>query len=808
MRTLKLNLISIVLLMILSLESGCSAGSSLTLKPGDYDNYTLLPNGWKLTPAGSQVQVDELPLNMVVTKDEKYAILSNSGYDQHSLSVVDISAEKEVQRTVVDKTWRGLAFNADESKLFVSGGYNNLIYIYNFNGGTLTLEDSLIIGKRYPEEKVSISGLDYLPSKNLLLAGAKDGDSLFVCDMSAKKILKMINLGSRCYDVKINHTGTTAYASLWEDSAIAEINLTDFEIVNKIKTGSHPTEILITKNDKKLFTPNANDNSVSVIDLEKKEETEKLISSLNPGAPRGSTPNSVALNKGETRLYIANADNNYLAVFDVSESGSSKSMGFIPTGWYPTVVRCLSTGSLLAANGKGLSSAANPEFKDSDSGYIGGLFNGTLSIISNPGEEELEEYSKQVYENTPGYLGGSKSSNLQDVIPAEHNGRRSEKIKHVFYIIKENRSFDQVYGDLPEGNCDTSLCLFGRIVTPNQHRLAQEFTIFDNFYVNAEVSADGHNWSDAAYATDYVEKSWPTNYGGRGGDYDFEAATGISRPASGYIWNAVLEKGLIPRVYGEYTAKPDTSKEYYTAEDERISGHVCHDFPGWNLSISDLTRYKAWEKDFTQFEKDGNLPDLNLIYLPNDHTMGTHKGSLSPKAYVAQNDYALGLLVDKISHSRYWKESIIFVLEDDAQAGPDHVDAHRSGVLVVSPYVKRHSIDHTMYSTSSVLKTIELVLGLKPMTQFDLAAAPMLEVITDEPEFAPFNHTEPTYNIYERNPDNAYGAVRSGQFDFTKPDAIPDREMSLILWKSIKGGTSLYPAPVRNAFVKINSEED
>ena len=592
MATFRQNLITAAMFMLVII-SGCSGGSDVTLNPGKYNNYTLLPNGWKLTPAGDQIPIDELPLNMILTKDEKYAVLSNSGFTDHSLSVIDINAKKEIQRVLVNNTWRGLAFSPDETKLFVSGGNNNLVYIYNFSNGSLSLTDSLVIGKPYPDEKFSISGLDYLPSKNILLAAAQNSDSLFVCDLSSKKIIKALNLGSPCYDVKINHKNTAAYASLWGDSSVAEIDLNSFSIVNKIRTGDHPTEILITRDDKKLFTPNANNNSVSVIDLVKKEETEKLVSSLLPSAPPGSTPNSVALNKDESVLYIANADNNYLAVFNVSEPGHSKSMGFIPTGWYPTVVRCLSSGTLLAANGKGLISAANPDFKKGDNQYIGGLFKGTLSVISKPGEEKLAEYTKQVYRNTPYYSAVQYPADAHNVIPSSHNGNRSEKIRHVFYIIKENRSFDQVYGDLPEGNCDSSICIFGKEITPNQHKLAQEFAVFDNFYVNAEVSADGHNWSDAAYATDYVEKNWPTLYGGRGGDYNYEPDSKISRPVSGYIWNAAVNKGLHLRVYGEAAIKPDTGKEYYIAKDDRINDYLCHEYPGWDLSISDLTRYKA-----------------------------------------------------------------------------------------------------------------------------------------------------------------------------------------------------------------------
>jgi hypothetical protein len=375
-------------------------------------------------------------------------------------------------------------------------------------------------------------------------------------------------------------------------------------------------------------------------------------------------------------------------------------------------------------------------------------------------------------------------------------------------VIKENRTYDQVYGDIKEGNGDTSLCLFGKDITPNQHKLAEDFTLFDNFYVDAEVSADGHNWLDAAYATDFVEKNWPTEYGGRGGTYDYEPNIKISRPSSGYIWNNALSKGLSVRDYGEFVSQPDENKEYYVAEDEAMSKYACDYYPGWNLSISDVKRYEAWEKDFEGFEKSGNLPDLNIVYLPNDHTRGTEKNELTPKAYVAQNDYALGKLVDKISHSRFWKESIIFVLEDDAQNGPDHVDAHRSGVLVISPYIKRHYVDHTLYSTSSVLKTIELILGLKPMTQFDLSANPMLFAITDTPDLSAFNHVEPLHDLNERNLASAYGSGRSSQLDFSRPDAIPDVEFSKIIWKSIKGKDSKYPAPVRNAFVKINAETD
>jgi len=803
------NIFVLFVLIISVYFTGCTENNKLKTPEhktaGKYSDYTLLPNGWKLTPAGEQIGIDELPLNLIVTKNEKYAITSNSGYATHSLSVIDLSLKKEIQRVIVNKTWRGLVLNSDESKLFVSGGNNNLVYIYDFTKGHLSLRDSIIIGKPYPEERISISGMDYLSGKNYLIVGAKESNSLYICDVNSKKVIKKIDLASQCYDVKINHNRDFAYASLWGDSAIAEIDLSNFQIVNKIRTGDHPTEILITKNDKRLFVANANNNSVSVINLTTKEQDENLISSLKPDAPYGSTPNSICLNGDESVLFIANANNNCLSLFNVSKSEHSKSIGFIPTGWYPTVVRYLSDDKILVANGKGLTSMPNPKFKNFKDQYIGSLFKGTISIINYPDNKKLKEYSQHVYKNTPYSSSKNDWTGLQNVIPSEHNGKRSEKIRHVFYVIKENRTFDQVYGDLAKGNCDSSLCLFGRDITPNQHRLAEEFIIYDNFYVDAEVSADGHNWSDAAYATDFVEKNWPTEYGDRGGTYDYTPNVKISRPSSGYIWNAALSKGLIVRDYGEFVSKPDENKEYYIAEDERMANSVCNEYPGWNLLISDLTRFKVWENDFEKYEKNGNLPDLNIIYLPNDHTRGTEKDALTPKAYVAQNDYALGLIVDKISHSKYWKESIIFVLEDDAQNGPDHVDAHRSGVLVISPYIKRNNIDHTLYSTSSVLKTIELILGLKPMTQFDLSANPFLFSITDDPDFSSFNHIEPLHDLNEKNPPDTYGSERSSRMNFTIADAIPDLELSKIIWRSIKGKDAEYPVPVRNAFVKANA---
>ena len=800
---------SILILIISSCKTFYQDNSTKDITiPGKYDNYTLLPNGWKISPAGEQVEVDDLPLNLIVTNDEKYALTSNSGTKDNSISVIDLSSKKEIQRIIVDKTWRGIVFNNDNSKLFVSGANNNLIYIYDFNSGYLSLKDSILIGNRFPKEEISITGLDYINDENLLLAVSKMSNSLYVCDIKEKKVVKELHFDSECYDVKINHNRTFAYVSLWANSSIAEIDLKTFSITNLIKVGDHPNEILIIKDDQRLFVANANNNSISDVDLNTKKETERIITSLHPDVPYGSTPNAICFNNDESVLIAANADNNYLALFDISTKDHSKSMGFVPVGWYPTSVKMLHSNKILVANGKGIISKANPEgpqptsySREKNDEFIAYLLKGTVSIIDYPDEETLVSYTQKVYSNTP-YLHLKESSTNQNIISDVHNGKASEKIKHVFYIIKENRTYDQVYGDIPSGNGDSSLCILGKDITPNQHKLVNDFVLFDNFYCDAEVSADGHNWSTAAYATDFTEKTWPTLTGKRGGYYVYEGGSKVARPTSGYIWDQVLNGGLHVRNYGEFVkrvVKIDTS---YEANDDDLRNYTCTTYPGFDLTISDLYRYKMWEKDFDELAAKDSIPALSVIRLPNDHTWGTAKGRLTPQSYVAQNDYALGLMIDKISHSRYWKESVIFVLEDDAQNGPDHVDAHRSTLLVISPYVKRNIVDHTMYSTSGVLKTIELILGLQPMTQFDLSAAPILYPITNEPNFSSFSSLKPLIDIEAKNPSNAYGSMRSEEMNFSVEDAIPDIELNEIIWKSIKGANSIMPAPVRSAFVK------
>ncbi len=376
-----------------------------------------------------------------------------------------------------------------------------------------------------------------------------------------RQVLRREPLPAEAYTCALSPDKSALYISLWGGGRVLIYDLKKRAIAAEVGVGSHPNDMVLTKDGIHLFVANGNENTVSVVDLPARKVTETLTTSLYPDAPAGSTPNGLALLADEKTLYVANADNNCLAVFDVSDRGESRSLGFIPTGWYPTAVREVG-GKIYVANGKGVTSLANPGgpqptmtgAERAKAEYIGNLFQGNLSIIDKPDEDLLAGYTRLVYENTPYTKERETTSEGQkgNPIPREVGG--PSPIKYVFYIIKENRTYDQVFGDMPEGNGDASMCLFPEKITPNHHALAREFVLLDNFYVNAEVSADGHNWSMAGYATDFVEKTWPTSYGGRGGTYDYEGTREAAHPKGGFIWDYCKRAGVSYRSYGEFVS--------------------------------------------------------------------------------------------------------------------------------------------------------------------------------------------------------------------------------------------------------------
>ena len=774
----------------------------------------ILPNQWKLTPAGRSLPLGDLPLQIAVSPSKKLLAVTNNGVSRQYIQIFDAQKETEISDETIAKSWYGLAFSADSRQLFASGGNDNTVVLYNIEAGKLKRDTVISLGEKWPKGKICAAGLAVNSKTNRLLAVTKEDMMLYVCDLATKQIEKKIPLSIgnekidfEPYSVVVNLKRNEVYVSLWGMKQILVLDATTFERKTTIAVGDHPNEMVLNKKGTVLFVTNSLDNSVSVVDLKAKKEVEVLNAALYPNAPNGSTSNSLALSTDEKTLFVANADNNCLAVFDVAKVGSSRSKGFIPTGWYPTSVRVIGQ-KIFVANGKGMTSMANPTgpnpFQKREDNraaqYIGALFKGTLSIIDVPNDRDLAIYSKLVYENTP-YTKEKElitEGGIGNPIPMKVGD--SSPIKYIFYIIKENRTYDQVLGDIKEGNGDANLCIFPEKVTPNQHKICQEYALFDNFYVDAEVSADGHNWSTAAYANDFVEKTWPTSYGGRGGGYDFEGSRNVAHPKGGFIWDYCQRAGVSYRSYGEFA---DGNKANY----KTLEGHICPNYSAWDLKYQDVQREKDWERDFDSLQKIQKVPNFNTIRFGNDHTSGMQKGAFAPKAAVADNDLAVGRFVEHLSNSPIWQESAVFVVEDDAQNGADHVDAHRSTAYVVSPYLKRNFVDHTMYSTSSMLRTMELILGLPPMSQYDAAAVPMWRAFTNTPDFTPFKSLESNIDINEKNIAVNELSKQSEYFNLAKLDAVPERAFNEVLWKSIKGLDAQMPAPRRAAFVKVAEKE-
>ena len=787
--------------------------------PGLQSNgQTLLPNGWSLRPAGEQVDLGDFPSHIEISPDGKFAAVLHSGWGTHEVRMVSIAEKKMTSSVVIDQTFQGLRFNQDGSKLYVSGAEDECVTIFAHDAGYLKPESKVQIVD--PKQKFVVSALAAIENGNKLLVCGMLADQVVAMDVATSAKLATIQLpaGSFPFEVVVAPDQKRAMVSLWGKSAVAVIDLVSMRLVEQWPVRSHPTEILFIDDGKLLLVGCADDNSVVLLETDHGASKEVIQTALFATKKNGSTPNSLSVSPDGNVLIVANADNNNLAIFDIRERGKSKSLGFIPVGWYPTSVRFADNGEkILVANGKGLASRDNSKGPNplrephaSVREYIGGLFKGTLSIIPSPSPAQMVKWTKDAYAVSP--LREDEQPNLQSlakdsVIPSRVGDKCP--IKHCFYIIKENRTYDQVFGDLKQGNGDSNLCIFPEFVTPNHHALAKKFVLLDNFYVESEVSADGHEWSMAAYATDFVERVWPLNYrGGKGKlGYTSEGGYEIAFPSSGYIWDQCKKSNVSYYSFGEFIqngAKGMPGK----ARVPTLEGHFDPLYRSYDLEYSDVDRAKRFGEKMLEFERDRNLPQFIVLRLPNDHTMGTRVGKKTPTAMVADNDLALGQIVETISKSKFWSETAIFVVEDDAQNGSDHVDAHRTVALAISPYIRGGSVDSTLYSTSSMLRTMELILGVEPMTQFDAAANPMFASFGKSPDFQPFTHLPAQADLEAINSALAWGAAESEKLNFAKEDAADDLLLGDIVWRSVRGSSSPMPPPVRAAFVFVNNSDD
>jgi len=592
-----------------------------------------------------------------------------------------------------------------------------------------------------------------------------------------------------------------------------------------IRVGLHPSGMVQSPHGRYLYVANANSDTVSVIDTLTEEVVETIACRPEARLPFGSGANALALSQDGGTLYVANGTNNCLAVIglagkaseDKGAEGASKMLGLIPTAWYPGAVRLSADGKkLFVANVKGFGALAKlrPEVQGKNTHD----FLGCVSIIPVPDAEQLAQYTKEVNANNRlAFSLAGLDQPRKDARPVPVPQRHGEPsvFKHVIYVIKENRGYDQIFGDMKEGNGDPTLVLFGEDVTPNQHALARQFTLFDNFYCSGSLSATGHQWTNEAYVTDYLTKT----FGGFTRSYPVDGDDALAFASSGFLWDNTLAHKKTFRNYGEFTKttytpkqvtwtdlyndyKNGTHKVKITVEPNvaTLKPYTHPGYPGFPLFTPDVYRAKIILEDWKAYEKKGELPNLIYVFLPCDHTTGTRPGSPTPRAMLADNDLALGQIVEAVSGSKFWPETCIFVVEDDPQFSFDHVDGHRSVTQVISPYTKRKFVDHNNYNQTGMVKTIELILGLPPMNQLDLSATPMRNCFQAQPDLTPFKCVPNKVPLDQMNPGleklqgkALHWARKSLELDFDEADEADEDTLNRILWHCVRGYDTKYP---------------
>ena len=772
----------------------------LTLTPGAQgDGTTLLANGWRLAPAGNHLSLSTLPLNIALSPDGRYALVTNDGVAKPSISVVDLATWSVKSTAQVEHAWLGLAISPDGRKVYSASASQNNVLEYSFSDQTLTLARTLSLPSS--DHETFVGGIGLSPNGRTLYVTRLFGMTLSTIDLASGAVTQTIDLPAEPYTVVASRDGRLVFVSLWGGAEVMVFTADRLQPVSEWPSGEHPNAMVVSNDGHRLFVACGSSSSIWVYDVFSGEPIEQISTSLDPEAPPTATPNALALSPDGRTLLAADADNNAVAVIDVSNGGRGFVDGFIPTGWYPTAVAFTRDGRrMLIVSGRGAMEGA------SASKVVG-----TISSVPVPDRTKLAEYTRRVHDLSPYSDAIRLRPNIPIDSPIPHVVGGSSPIKHVFYVIRENRTYDQILGDIQEGNGEPSMALFGRNVTPNAHAIAHNFVVFDNFYVDADVSYNGHAYSTAAYSNDFIEKVWQTTFANRGGLLLGEGGGfmrtpfgNIAAPPGGYIWDFAHRENVSVRSYGEFVdhaSRTKTGDVVAIAAVPGLQGSVAPAYAGWDLDIPDNKRIDAWLQEFHQYEADGDLPQLSIIRLPNDHTSGTRPGAPTPRAMVAENDYALGRLVEAISNSVYWRDSAIVVLEDDAQSGPDHVDSHRSVLLVASPFAKHGFVDHTFYTTSGVLRTIELILGLPPMSQYDAAATPLYNAFTHTPSMATYRRAQPGVPFDETNPSNAFGAEASMKMNFTQADRAPEVLLNDIIWRSVKGATSPMPPPRRSLFI-------
>ncbi len=696
---------------------------------------SVLPNDWVLqAPTGTVAQTQTFPQGAALSPDRATLAVVEAGFNPPDLAFYATNDLHLVRRVALRGASGRPVWTAHG--ILVAGA--NADAVFAVDPATGSVRTIRIARGSYP---IAVT------ARGNVVAVATDTDgSVRIGRLDALRSARRILVGRHPGNMAFSNDGAALFVTVKSDRYVARIDVRD-RAVRRISTDLHPSDVLVV--GQRLYVAQADADTVAEYDVASLRRLADVFVGTMPHSI-GSSPNSLSAQAGSVFVTLGAA--NEIAVL---RNGSVAAR--LPTGWYPSAA-VPDGANLFVIDGKGEGTKPNPNFNvysRSTVGYIAATQFGSIRTIALNAAAQTNPQGAQ----------------SQGAPPAGTIVRAGGPIKHVFFILKENRTYDQILGDMPRGNGDPKLVFFGERVTPNQHAIAQRFGLLDNFYTSGEVSDAGHNWADGAFANDYVERTWPPAYGNRNDQDDVLTGVGAGVAANGYIWDAARRAGVTFRDYGELARWP------------AIEGHVATTAPSlgnrfdpryvaWNLDYSDLDRYKEWKREFDRFVATDAVPQFEFMWLPNDHTAGTRPGKLTPAAYIATNDYAVGLIVSAISHSNIWSSSAVFITEDDAQDGADHVSNQRSTLYVVSPYARGGAI-HEHYSTVSVLRTIELMLGMQPLSNYDASAAPLYAAFGSTPNLTPFDVIEPQSDIYARNARTAYGAAITERLDFSRPDANP-----------------------------------
>jgi YVTN family beta-propeller protein len=749
----------------------------------------VLPTEWTIAPPPDRmVLTGTLPQGAAFTADGAHLIVVENGQTGAAVRILDAHTLALERTLALEGATGDPLADTSGSGFWVSAAAGDALVHADAQRGAIDRTIAL-------PEPFWATAIARSPDGKTLGVSGELADAAVLIDQTSGSVSDRIPAGSHPYGVAFAADGKTLYVADWAQSAVSAIDVASRRVRATIAVGKHPEHLLLSADGTQLFVSEADDDTIGVIDVASSARTAGANAAPYDGKLYGASPSALALSPDGKRLFVADAAANAIAVLDVA-GAMPHLIGAIPAGRYPTALAFEPGGAALdVVDGKGESSHPNPQFapysRDAHKGYVAAEEIGSVRRIPLPADDALANGLDDVRADAGPELRSALNGSAD--APKDTVLRAHGPLRHVIYVIKENRTYDQVLGDVPSANGDPSLALFDAKVTPNQHAIAERFGVLDNTYADAEVSAPGHNWSTAAFANDYVERTWPANYGGRREHYDFEDGAEAARPHGGYLWDAALAAGISVRNYGEFTTELTMKPEpLIVSHMPGLAGVTDPRFPGFDLGYSDLDREAEWAREFAGYVRDHNLPELEIMRLPNDHTNGTSPGKLTPSAFAAQNDVAVGRLVDAVSHSPYWHDTAIIIVEDDAQNGPDHVDDQRMTAYVASPYAAGGVLGEH-YSTAGIVRSIELILGLAPLSVYDAAARPLYAAFQAKADLRPFDALPAKIDLNARNSYAAYRAADSLAADFSREDRVPDALLNDLIWHAVRGPSAAPP---------------